>query len=253
MVRDTVAIETLALAATLRMSMSQTYHFSAGTREIGSALPPVVTPAAEKYTHDRITGLICVFLPARVFARCLPIKRMVGRGGGDRTRVRILGKLSVQVRYSSGAQKQEVRPPRRPVEHFLKVLHNPLHIFPRSSACCYTLLGEQFFPKKAFSARIRAPRNKDPQLTIKCLLNSRTLVSIVCGSACPERASHALPSRILSTVPPFLCFLTLYQRLKNFSTSGQVEGRRASSHRLRQRPISPETIVAFHSSCRTSP
>jgi hypothetical protein len=49
------------------------------------------------------------------------------------------------------------------------------------------------------------------------------------------------------------CILTLYQRLKNFSTSGQVEGRRASSHRLRQRPISPETIVAFQSSCRTSP
>ncbi len=55
--------------------------------------------------------------------------KVSGAGDGNRTHVRILGKLSVQVRYYSGAQKQEVSPPRRPVAHFPKVLHNPLHIF----------------------------------------------------------------------------------------------------------------------------
>jgi hypothetical protein len=28
----------------------------------------------------------CPLLPTRVFAKCLPIIRMIGRGGGDRTR-----------------------------------------------------------------------------------------------------------------------------------------------------------------------
>ena len=80
----------------------------------------------------------------------------------------------------------------------------------------------------------------------------RSRVSIVCGPHTPK----VLLMRCLrgsSQQSLCFCFLTLYQRLKDFSTSGQVEGRRASSHTLRQRPISPETIVAFHSSCRTSP
>jgi hypothetical protein len=46
---------------------------------------PVVTRAAENYRTNRIMELICPFLPPRVFAKCLPIRRMVGRGGGDRT------------------------------------------------------------------------------------------------------------------------------------------------------------------------
>src|ERR1022692_5233090 len=44
---------------------------------------PVVTRAPEKETQNRITGLICPFLPPSVFAKYLPARRMVGRGGGD--------------------------------------------------------------------------------------------------------------------------------------------------------------------------
>jgi hypothetical protein len=47
---------------------------------------PVVTRAAKKETQNRVIRLICPFLPPRVFAKCLPIRTMVGRGGGDRTR-----------------------------------------------------------------------------------------------------------------------------------------------------------------------
>jgi len=46
---------------------------------------PDVTRAAEKETQNRIIGLICPFLPPRVFVKCPSIRKMDGRGGGDRT------------------------------------------------------------------------------------------------------------------------------------------------------------------------
>jgi len=46
---------------------------------------PVVTRAAEKETHNRIIGLICPFLPPRVFVKYPSIRKMLGRGGGDRS------------------------------------------------------------------------------------------------------------------------------------------------------------------------
>jgi hypothetical protein len=33
---------------------------------------------------NRIIGVICPLFPPRVFAKCLPIRRMIGRCGGDR-------------------------------------------------------------------------------------------------------------------------------------------------------------------------
>jgi len=46
---------------------------------------PVVTRAAEKETQNRTIGPICPFLPPRVFVKCPSIRKMDGRGGGDRT------------------------------------------------------------------------------------------------------------------------------------------------------------------------
>jgi hypothetical protein len=46
---------------------------------------PVVTRAAENQCTNRIIELICPFLPPRVFAKCPAIRKMDGRGGGDRT------------------------------------------------------------------------------------------------------------------------------------------------------------------------
>src|SRR5258707_5454327 len=45
---------------------------------------PAVTRAGENSRTNRIIGLICPLLPPRVFAKSRPIRRMVGRGGGDR-------------------------------------------------------------------------------------------------------------------------------------------------------------------------
>ena len=45
---------------------------------------PDVSRAAEKETQNRIIGLICPFLPPRVFVKCPSIRKMDGRGGGDR-------------------------------------------------------------------------------------------------------------------------------------------------------------------------
>lgn len=43
-----------------------------------------VTRAAKNLVTNRFIELICPFLPSRVFAKFLPISRMIGRGGGDR-------------------------------------------------------------------------------------------------------------------------------------------------------------------------
>jgi hypothetical protein len=45
---------------------------------------PAVTRATEKETQNRIIGLICPFLPPRVFVKCPSIRKMDGRSGGDR-------------------------------------------------------------------------------------------------------------------------------------------------------------------------
>jgi hypothetical protein len=37
------------------------------------------------HAQNRTTGLICPFLPPRIVVKSQPIKKMVGRGGGDRT------------------------------------------------------------------------------------------------------------------------------------------------------------------------
>jgi hypothetical protein len=52
------------------------------TPKLAIRLSPV--PLKEKH-KNRTIGRICPFLPPRVFAKCLPARRMVGRGGGDRT------------------------------------------------------------------------------------------------------------------------------------------------------------------------
>src|ERR1700730_14909768 len=41
-------------------------------------------PCRWKETQNRIIGLICPFLPPRVFVKCPSIRKMDGRGGGDR-------------------------------------------------------------------------------------------------------------------------------------------------------------------------
>src|SRR2546430_3790486 len=43
-------------------------------------------PCRWKETQNRIIGLICPFLPPRVFVKCPSIRKMDGRGGGDRDR-----------------------------------------------------------------------------------------------------------------------------------------------------------------------
>jgi hypothetical protein len=50
--------------------------------EIG---PVRLSPVPQKKPQNRIINRICPFLPPRVFAKCLPARWMVGRGGGDRT------------------------------------------------------------------------------------------------------------------------------------------------------------------------
>ena len=81
MVRDTVAVETLALAATLRMSMSQHIIFPLGAGKIGSALLLVVARAAEKCTHepDQLAHLP-LFAPSRFWLNAYQSIR--GGGGG---------------------------------------------------------------------------------------------------------------------------------------------------------------------------
>ena len=44
-----------------------------------------LSPVPLKETQNRIIGLICPFLPPRVFVKCPSIRKMDGRGGGDRT------------------------------------------------------------------------------------------------------------------------------------------------------------------------
>jgi hypothetical protein len=44
---------------------------------------PAVTRAAKK-KQNRIIGLICPFLPPRVFIKYPAIRKIDGRGGGDR-------------------------------------------------------------------------------------------------------------------------------------------------------------------------
>jgi hypothetical protein len=46
--------------------------------------PVRLSPVPLKINRNRIESQICPFLPPRVFAKCLPARRMVGRGGGDR-------------------------------------------------------------------------------------------------------------------------------------------------------------------------
>src|SRR5258708_16895681 len=45
---------------------------------------PVVTRVTERLLTNRIIGLICPFLPPRDLYKCPPIRKMDGRGGGDR-------------------------------------------------------------------------------------------------------------------------------------------------------------------------
>jgi len=75
---------------------------------------PAVTHAAENSCTNRIIGVICPFLPPRVFAKCLPIRRMVGRGGGDRT----IGAIeAAQVADSAKRQKRKTLHKRRTEVH----------------------------------------------------------------------------------------------------------------------------------------
>src|SRR5216684_5553494 len=48
---------------------------------------PVVTRAARTSRTNRIIEVICPLLPPRVFVKSRPIRKMVGRGGGDRTHI----------------------------------------------------------------------------------------------------------------------------------------------------------------------
>jgi hypothetical protein len=43
-----------------------------------------LSPVPLERNTNRIIGLICPFLPPRVFVKCPSISKMVGRGGGDR-------------------------------------------------------------------------------------------------------------------------------------------------------------------------
>ena len=52
---------------------------------IGDSSSPVVTRAAEKVYRNQLIGLICPFLPPRIFVKCPSIRKIDGRGGGDRT------------------------------------------------------------------------------------------------------------------------------------------------------------------------
>jgi len=49
----------------------------------------VVTRAAEKEKRNQIIGLICPFLRPRIFVKCPSIRKMDGRGGGDRKQYRL--------------------------------------------------------------------------------------------------------------------------------------------------------------------
>ena len=44
-----------------------------------------LSPVPLKKTQNRIIGLICPFLPPHIFGKCPPVRKMDGRGGGDRT------------------------------------------------------------------------------------------------------------------------------------------------------------------------
>src|ERR1700752_5509543 len=65
---------------------------TASTREIFAIITCAseqklwVTRAAENSRTNRIIGVICPLLPPRVFAKSRPVRKMVGRGGGDRTK-----------------------------------------------------------------------------------------------------------------------------------------------------------------------
>ena len=46
-----------------------------------------LSPVPLKLTdQNRINGLICPLLPPREFVKSRPVRKMVGRGGGDRTK-----------------------------------------------------------------------------------------------------------------------------------------------------------------------
>jgi len=59
--------------------------------EIQKYLESGCHPCRSKETQSRIIGLICPFLPLRVSVKCPLIRKMDGRGGGDRTKNSIDG------------------------------------------------------------------------------------------------------------------------------------------------------------------
>jgi len=67
--------------------MSRDLDIVAAFLRLSAAFPknPVVTRAAENQFKNRTIELICSFLPPRVFVKCPAIRKMDGRGGGDRT------------------------------------------------------------------------------------------------------------------------------------------------------------------------
>src|SRR6266851_3918579 len=58
-------------------------------------------PCHSKKTQNRIIDLICPFLPPRVFVKCPSIRKMNGRGGGDRKLNLLSQVLSCQRRSSA--------------------------------------------------------------------------------------------------------------------------------------------------------
>ena len=65
-------------------------------RRIRLSLAPL-----KAYTKNRTVGLICPFLPPRVFVKCPATRKMDGRGGGDRKFIPIKQVLSCQRRSTT--------------------------------------------------------------------------------------------------------------------------------------------------------
>ena len=69
-------------ARTLRNHLPETGFYEMSVKLL-KASNPAVTRAAKK-KQNRIIGLICPFLPPRVFIKYPAIRKIDGRGGGDR-------------------------------------------------------------------------------------------------------------------------------------------------------------------------
>jgi hypothetical protein len=138
-------------------------------------------PCRSKETQNRIIGLICPFLPPRVFVKCPSIRKIDGRGGGDRKQHRSESEgLGRNVGEHQGVKKEQLGIQRNPCwplngPSFLSVLRFCCGV---TSRCSKNVVG--FGPN--FAARMAS--RQSVQMRVTCMGSAprgRLLRDPTCG------------------------------------------------------------------------